>query len=134
MLLEALIAILIFSIGILGIVGMQASAVKASGDARYRTQASLLANQLIGQMWVDDTTPATLLANYSTSQAKYLAWLGDVQNALPGVVANTATAPTVVINTGGSTPIVTITLFWKPPSEAAGAQPHKYVSIAQIRK
>ena len=58
MLLEAFIAILIFSMGILAIVGMQASAVKSSADAKYRSEASLLANELIGQMWVSDRTRA----------------------------------------------------------------------------
>ena len=56
MLLEAFIAILIFSMGILAIVGMQASAVKTSADAKYRSEASLLANELIGQMWVSNRT------------------------------------------------------------------------------
>ena len=49
MLLEALIAILIFSLGVLGVVGMQASAIAASRDAKYRTDAALLANEIIGQ-------------------------------------------------------------------------------------
>ena len=52
MLLEALVAILIFSIGILAMVAMQAVAIKQTGDANYRTRATLLANRLIGQMWV----------------------------------------------------------------------------------
>ena len=47
MLLEALVAILIFSIGILAIVGMQASAVRAVTDSRSRSEASFFANQLI---------------------------------------------------------------------------------------
>jgi len=51
MLLEALISILIFSIGILGIVGLQANSIKISSDAKYRSDASLLANQYLGSMW-----------------------------------------------------------------------------------
>ena len=43
MLLEAMIAILIFSLGVLGVVGMQAMAVAASRDAKYRADAALLA-------------------------------------------------------------------------------------------
>ena len=39
MLLEALIAILIFSLGILGLVGMQASAVRASGTVPAPTSS-----------------------------------------------------------------------------------------------
>jgi type IV pilus assembly protein PilV len=44
MLLEALIAILIFSFGILGLVGLQANAINLSTDAKYRADAALLAN------------------------------------------------------------------------------------------
>lgn len=64
MLLEALIAILIFSLGILGVVGMQASAVKANRDAKYRADAGLLANELVGQMMSGDRTGTTLQTNF----------------------------------------------------------------------
>ena len=64
-LIEALIAILIFSIGVLGIVGLQATAVQQSSDARYRAQAAELAQQLLGQMWTGDRTAATLQTQYN---------------------------------------------------------------------
>jgi len=69
MLIEALIAILIFSIGILGIVGLQSSAVKASTDAKYRSEAALLANELIGRMWASDRTQATLQAAFASANS-----------------------------------------------------------------
>lgn len=50
MLLEAMIAILIFSLGVLGVVAMQAMAVSASRDAKYRADAALLADELLGKM------------------------------------------------------------------------------------
>ena len=53
MLLEALIAILIFSLGILAIIGLQAQSIRNSSEAKYRADASFLANQLIGYMWTD---------------------------------------------------------------------------------
>lgn len=131
MLLEALIAMLIFSMGILAIVGMQASAVKASGDAKFRSDASLVANQLIGQMWVSNRTPATLQANFQggggTDGAAYTAWLADVQAALPGAAAN---PPTVTVNV--ATSLVTVTVRWIVPGEPAGATPHRYTVVAQI--
>lgn len=52
-LIEALVAILIFSVGVIGVLGLQALALKSSSDAKYRADAAFLANQLIGQMWVD---------------------------------------------------------------------------------
>lgn len=51
-LLEAMIAILIFSMGILALVGLQAAMVKNTSDAKYRAEASFLAQQILGQMWV----------------------------------------------------------------------------------
>jgi type IV pilus assembly protein PilV len=56
MLLEALIAILIFSLGILSLVALQATSIQLTSDAKYRTDATLLANRLIGQMWVSGGT------------------------------------------------------------------------------
>ncbi len=50
-LLEGLIAILIFSMAILGVVGMQATAIAKSSESQYRADAAFLANQLFAQMW-----------------------------------------------------------------------------------
>lgn len=126
MLLEALIAILIFSLGILGVVAMQASAVAASRDAQYRSVASQLADELIGQMWSGNRDGAALEANFKGSAGFvssfaadnasfcsdrpgtdgffYCRWfntrvlaMGDQHSGLPGVRAN----PPVVVVTPG---------------------------------
>lgn len=129
-LLEALIAILIFSMGILAIVGLQAASIKASGDAKYRSDASLLANQLIGQMWVSDRIPATLKTNFETDGDDYDTWADDVEATLPGVADN---PPTVVIEPvvgpNDTSSMVTITVFWKAPSESTV---HEYSVVTQI--
>ena len=130
MLLEALIAILIFSVGILALVGLQAAAVKQSTDARYRSEAALLASELFGQMWVSDRTVASLQNNFNTGNTAYNAWLARVSATLPGVVVNTITAPNVAVDAQG---ITTIELFWIAPNEPAGAAPHRYITISQIR-
>lgn len=54
-LLESLIAILIFSLGVLGIVGLQGTMIKNTSDAKYRSEASYIAQQKIGEMWADPT-------------------------------------------------------------------------------
>ncbi|PJC03819.1 MAG: prepilin-type cleavage/methylation domain-containing protein, partial [Gallionellales bacterium CG_4_9_14_0_8_um_filter_55_61] len=51
MLLEALIAFLIFAMGLLGVIGLQATAINNTLDARYRSDAAFLANQIIAQIW-----------------------------------------------------------------------------------
>jgi|APTNR8051073442_1049403.scaffolds.fasta_scaffold02070_10 type IV pilus assembly protein PilV len=130
-LIEALLAILVFSLGILALVGLQAAAVKQSADAKYRTEAALLANEIIGQMWVSDRTTSVLQANFnSPGGATYVNWLGRVSGVLPGVVANSPTAPTIAIDAEG---IATVTVAWNAPNEPAGTPPHQYVAIAQIR-
>ncbi len=50
-LLEGMVAILIFAFGILGLVGILAGSIRASNDARYRTEAINLANAIVGDMW-----------------------------------------------------------------------------------
>lgn len=126
-LLEGLIAILIFSLGILAIVGMQSIAVKQVTDAKYRSEASLLADRLLGTMWASDRTATSLQANFNNGGAGYTAWLAQVAAALPGVAAN---PPTVVVDAEG---IVTITVKWLAPSEPPGTDPHKHIAVAQIR-
>ncbi|MBI3901543.1 MAG: pilus assembly protein PilV [Nitrosomonadales bacterium] len=140
MLLEALIAILVFSMGILAIVGLQATSVKLSTDAKFRSEASLLANQYIGAMWASDRTPATLLANFQgglgTDSAQYLAWRAAVENAqtgLPGTVANPPTVAVVTIPPVSPaisfSSQVTITIFWQAPGETTV---HNFVAVARI--
>ncbi len=139
MLLEVLISILIFAIGILAIVALQAVSIKNAGDAKYRSDASLLTNHLIGRMWADNRTSGALSVNFSSPNGPlYLAWLNDItaNSTLPGIAANPPIV-TVAAVPGGSaadTPssLVTITLFWKAPEEPASAAPHKYVAVAQI--
>ena len=58
-LIEALVAILIFSLGILGMVAMGATAVSAQSDAQYRSDADAFANAIVSQIAlnVDRGTP-----------------------------------------------------------------------------
>ena len=52
-LLEALIALLVISVGLLGIAGLQLKGMQHSTDAYMRTQASLLAQQIIDRMYAN---------------------------------------------------------------------------------
>ncbi len=139
-LLEGLIAVLLFSIGILAIVGMQGSAVRASSDAKYRADAGMLVSQLIGQMWAADRTPAMLQAAFEggggTDGASYTGWLADVQNTLPGASSNppvvTFTQVAAGIASGLPTTQVNITVWWLAPGEPSTAAPHQYSVVSQI--
>ena len=127
MLLEALIAILIFSLGILAVVGMQASAVQAVSDAKYRADASLLATQLVGQMRASDRTNTTLTTfsgGAGTDGSAYSTWRGDVEILLPGAGS---TPP--VVQYDSSTRQVSITIFWSAPNDS---QTHQFQLVTQI--
>lgn len=126
-LLEGMVAILVFSFGVLALVGLQVTSIQQSSNAKYRSDASLLANQLIGTMWVGNRSPAAMQASYNTGNAGYNTWLTSVQAALPG---SAASAPTVVVAGDGT---VTVTMWWKAPNEAAADPMHSYVAVAQLR-
>ncbi len=153
MLIEALVAILIFSMGVIAMMGLQAASVKLSSDAKYRSDANLLANELIGQMWASDRTPATLITNFQggagANGAIYNNWVADVAAALPGVNGVAANQPIVTVTQVPPTPPatstsdqVTITIFWKSPNEPAStgticgvlnpSAAHCYIAMAQI--
>lgn len=115
MLIEALIGILIFSIGILALIGMQATAIKNTTDARYRSEAAFLANQVIGQIWVD--LPSILLYDHDDggNYGPRNAWRTTVQTALPGIdIVNNILVPEIQV---GANNEVTVTIRWKQPSE-----------------
>ena len=99
-LLEALIGILIFSFGILGIVGLQAQAIRLTNDAEYRAEAVYLANSLISQMWTEN--PAVIASKYSSpSGSEYVNFRDNkvvpvLQGAMtkePDVLVNDASLP-----------------------------------------
>jgi type IV pilus assembly protein PilV len=136
MLLEALISILIFSIGILAVIALQANSIKLASDSKYRSDANLLANQLVGEMWVAHTSP-TFVGDFSTGGVRYLAWANSsVAATLPltGVSAPTVTITQATIaaaSTVSST--VDINIFWTVPGESPGtASAHRYSTRTQI--
>jgi type IV pilus assembly protein PilV len=120
MLIEALIGILIFSIGILALLGMQGAAIKNTTDARYRSEASYLATQIVGQMWID----MDQLDSYKTVGGPALFpprdnWVNSVAGILPGVTVGGPRSPSIQV---GPDPVaglapreVRITVQWQHP-------------------
>ena len=124
-LLEALIGILIFSVGILALVGMQALAIKHMSDAKYRSDAAFFANEIIGQMWVNrGSLGSYAYVGTGTPPAAIDSWVTSIQNALPGV---TAAANRPIIAVAGTT--VTVTVRWQLPG---GGDVHRHITMAYI--
>lgn len=140
-LVEALIAILIFSLGILGVVGMQARSVQVMTEATFRAQAAQHASELLSEMWTADPGQrANLYSSSASTPIRYTQWKTRMTTgslALPGVASN---PPQVTVNTqqvaysavgAGSQTVsaVTITVFWQPPGVST---PSSYTTTAMI--
>jgi len=107
-LLEALVAILIFSMGMLALVGLQAAMIKNTSDSKFRADASFIAQQRIGLMWAD---PGNAIAYVETDT--------DISALLPG-------GTRTVTSTGTDQFVITVT--WQQP----GQPTHNFSSIASI--
>lgn len=123
-LLEAMIAILVFSLGLLGLAGFQALSIKAQGEAKARADAAFVANQIVGDLWSVD--PGNLSSCAGTFVAGGVGcnnapWGNRVAESLPN-----GKAEVVVVNTQ-----VTITLTWKTPGMD---EEHRYVHMANISR
>lgn len=111
--LEALIALLIFSMGILALVGLQAAMIKNTSDNKYRADASFLAQERIGRMWTDPGN----LANYAcTNVASACA---DVSGVLPNGTRTVTVAPRG---------LVTVNVAWRLP----GSDAHNFTTSTYI--
>ena len=135
-LLEALIGILIFSLGILGIVGLQAQAIRFTNDAEYRAEAVYLANSLISQMWADDRN--NLRVNYDSGVGgpKYTAFKADVQSRMTGaifpadpIVKVDVTDGTIPLAVTKTSSVVQVQIFWQMPGDSTQ---HNYITTGVI--
>lgn len=106
-LLEVLVSVLLFSLGILGLVGLQARAISLSTDAQDRNRAALLANDIASAMWLGKSV-AVATGEGSVWRKR----LNDVANAgLPnGAVTVTAVS--------GTPNAADIKITWRAPGRA----------------
>ncbi len=137
MMLEVLISILLLCFGILGIVALQAVMTGNLSDAKYRAEAALLSEQLIGMLWSDIPELDSYKYNDSKNDCKDLGT--DDNTALENWLGSDGTAGTVYglpngrakidINTDH---IVDIKICWRGPKESTDTW-HYYTTVTQIR-
>lgn len=134
MLLEALIGILIFSLGILALVAMQAVSVSSVSNARYRTEAAFLANDILGSIWIDrgPAGTGTGIDNYKYpggGAAPLTSWLAKVQETMPASATYTPSIAVVPIVGLASGRQVTVTIQWRAPDAVLTS---RHVAIGHI--
>jgi type IV pilus assembly protein PilV len=157
MIIEALIAILIFSLGILGMIAMGGVAIGAQSDARYRTDASRLTENLassiaLGVARKDDPKDlADSLALYAhrpdgttcdtfdgavSGKSLITSWLDEVKTVgagrpgLPGVTNKSMQVKVDSTATGYNK--VEITVCWRDPTTAATAPMRRHTLVTYV--
>ena len=141
-LIEALIGILIFSLGVLAMVALGTAAVSAQSDAQYRTEAASLANEIASAVALKanrlpQATPAATIAALNASLLPYqhnvggptcnfnagasgdalvTTWVAKVAAALPGVVARGLQIDTTTLAAFSG---VRVTVCWQAPADQA---------------
>lgn len=116
---EVLVAMLILAVGLLGLAGLQAQSVRFNHEAYLRTQATVLANDMIDRMRANRTTAVSSnsynfsLADVPTAsstacetaacsgaaiaQYDFTQWRANIASALPGGLGSVSTIASVGI-------------------------------------
>jgi type IV pilus assembly protein PilV len=125
-LLEGLLAILLFSVGMLSLLMLLSATLVETGNARYRSEASLLASDLIAQMWTGDRSLTELRSRFTKSESDdYKNWLATVHARLPGT-SDTTNLPTISIDDQRQ---VKILMRWQAPGDG---KTHQLLTLATI--
>ncbi|MBT2324988.1 pilus assembly protein PilV [Variovorax paradoxus] len=120
-LLEALVALMIFAFGVLGMIGLQAAMTKSQTASKFRADASYLAQQLIGAMWIDITNLSSYQTSSCAGYARCAEWAGKISAALP--------SSDYTVTVDAATGEVTIRITWSAPNEGQ----HNYTTSTQIK-
>jgi type IV pilus assembly protein PilV len=108
-LLECLMAMLIFSFGLLGLLGLEAKVMTFSTTSENRNRAAMFASELASQMWLNGTvTPGT---------AAYTALEGTVNDQTKGGLPSGAVTVVPVV---GTTNAADIKVTWQETPDAVG--------------
>ena len=116
LLIEVLVAILIFSFAVLGLIALLASSMQTSIDGENRERAAILASQIANEMWYMKTVnlPAADVTNWQNT----LSTTTNAQSGLPNGAGS--------VSVNGNIAFVQVT--WTPPHGV----PHQYQTVVQI--
>jgi type IV pilus assembly protein PilV len=119
-LIEALVSMLLFSMGVLALVGVQGSMVRAQTEAKVRADAAYLASEVVGKMWSDLKNVADYDGASCAGKSRCKEWQDKVAATLPN--------GTGTIAFDGSNNDVVVTIAWESPDQSA----HRFVTHTTI--
>jgi len=114
-LIEVLVAVLLISFGLLGLISLQARGTQLSVGAEDSQRAVLLANEMAAQMW----GAGTVAVDAATLQA----WKDKVAD--PSKVGLPNGVGTVTVNGN----VARITVQWRPPKAAVGEESRYFTDV-----
>lgn len=121
MLIEVLVSILIFSFGVLALVGLQGSMTRAQTEAQLRAEASFLASEVIARMWSEASNLSVYNGAVCSTHSPCQAWRDKVASQLPNGVGS------IAVNGAN----VTVTVQWQH-GQGAGAEQRTYITTTLI--
>jgi type IV pilus assembly protein PilV len=148
-LLEALIGIIIFSIGILTMIALQTNAIAVQADAQYRIEAANLADRMLGEISLNvnransaalqtslvsfaHRTTTTAPCNYTGSDStntRVTNWVTAINTTaatrLPG---SSASMQQILVDTSTFNRVA-ITVCWQSPADAV---PRRHTLVSYI--
>lgn len=125
-LIEVLVSVLVFSLGVMGMVAMQGQALRMATDAQQRAEASYLADQLFARALLAGKAGVSSMAHHpggtercaptgaASTHALVTEWLEDVTETLPLAQADEQQ----IIVSGDD---ITVRMCW---TSAPGEEPH----------
>ncbi|MCS0597879.1 type IV pilus modification PilV family protein [Massilia agri] len=123
--LEALLAIVILAIGVIGTVGLQARSVSALADAGLRAEAAIAANKLLGVMNTDIANIGEYkVAAGAVPPARLAAWHAETTRLIPGASITVGVAAPVAV---AAPSVVDIRISWRRKADTP-LNTHRIVS------
>ena len=137
-LLEALIGILLFSFGVLGLIALQVNAITAQSDAQYRIEAANFVDRILGQINASvgrDANGLVIVANlndfaYNTGTSSacsfsgggsgnpfVTAWATAIRG-VEGLPGSSASMQQILIDTANANQAM-VSVCWKSPKDPA---------------
>ncbi len=140
-LIEALVAIVVLALALLGLVKMQSHSAVVSRDAMFRAEAGVLVHELIGIMWIDRANlagyqhrpdgSACAPSGTSATNLNALNWLAEfttagAQRYLPGA---TPEAQQIIVDTTSSPPTLRVRVCWQSPQDTGQ---RSFVAVSRV--
>ena len=140
---EALVAVLLFMLGVVGLVGAMGQVIGNQADVQFRGEATKYASEMMNTIWlnVDRTTPATTVASLQgfihrpdtadtssfggadSGNALVTAWVADLSAGAARLPGTTAAMHQIAFDPATNNQ-VTITLCWQSSGDVV---PRRYV-------